>query len=61
MSVGPGADIGVLESSGQTFYEKIGAEGGQFDSLYKTYWLSWRVNFLDLDYIEGKIRSICES
>ena len=46
MSVGPGADIDLKESSGDTFFEEIGWGDRFSDSLYKTYWLSWRVNFL---------------
>ena len=48
MSVGQGGDIELQKSSGETFLALIGAEGGQSRSLYKTYWLSWRVNFLDM-------------
>ena len=60
MSVGQGGHYEVFKSSEETFFNKIEAEGGQFGSLYKTYWLSWRVNFLDETDYRSLTGSVCE-
>ena len=47
VSVVDEGDLKVLESFGHTFFREIGSGDTHSDFLYKTYWLSWRVNFLD--------------
>ena len=46
MSVGPGGDTEPSKSLPETFFEVIGAQGGQLRSLYKIPVLSWRSSFL---------------
>ena len=49
VSVVDEGDLEVSKSLGDAFLKKIGSGSTYFDFLYKTYWLSWGVNFLTLD------------
>ncbi len=60
VSVGVVDSIGRSKSFRETFLKEIGAEGGQSDSLYKTCWSSWGVNFLDLGDDERHTGSIVD-